>query len=262
MRYLCSALVLGILACLATLYRLPAGAADDEKNWGTLKGRIVFSGDKLPVPEELKVDKDPMHCLAKGKLLSEEWVVNKDSKGLRWVLVWLAPEPNAAGEKKPLAIHPSLKEIKEKEVVIDQPCCAFVPHVLAMREGQDLVAKNSAPISHNFHIVTDPRVNQEQNILIAAGGSHAFKGLRPQRLPIKVKCDIHGWMSGHVGVFAHPYFAVTDADGNFEIKLIPAGACRMVLFKDGWYGGSEANAGRRVTVQGGGTTDLGKFEWK
>src|SRR5262249_31965950 len=42
-------------------------AADDHKDWGTLKGRIVFAGDKLPETVELKVDKDQEHCLSKGK---------------------------------------------------------------------------------------------------------------------------------------------------------------------------------------------------
>src|SRR6516164_2874712 len=90
MRYFSSAAILGIVAGIALLVSLRiAPAADDDKSWGTLKGRIVFAGDKLPEPEELKVDKDQQHCLEKGKLYSGEWVVNKDNKGIRWVLVWL-----------------------------------------------------------------------------------------------------------------------------------------------------------------------------
>jgi hypothetical protein len=256
--YLSIAVVLGVLGSLAIVPApRDASAADDDKNWGTIKGRIVWEGDKLPVPEELKVDKDQKHCLEKGKLFSEEFVVNKDNKGLRWVLIWLTPETGA----KPLAIHPSLKEIKQKEVVMDQPCCAFVPHVVAMREGQDFIAKNSSPISHNFHIVPASAANAEQNVLIAAGNQQKFE-LRAQSRPIFVKCDIHGWMKGYVGVFAHPYFAVTDADGNFEIKQAPAGACQMVLFKEVWYGGSQKDAVRKLTIKGGETTDLGKIAWK
>lgn len=255
--YLAIAAGLGLLAALPILIPRAAPAAEDDKNWGSLKGRIVWEGDKLPDPEELKVDKDQKHCLEKGKLYSEEWVVNKDNKGLRWVLIWLVP--SAVG--KPLAIHPSLKEIKQKEAVMDQPCCAFVPHVVAMREGQDFIAKNSSPISHNFHIVPATANNAEQNLLIAAGSQQKFE-LRAQGRPIFVKCDIHGWMKGYIGVFAHPYFAVTDADGNFEIKLAPAGDCQMVLFKEVWYGGSQKDATRKVTIKGGATTELGKIAWK
>ena len=32
---------------------------------------------------------------------------------------------------------------------------------------------------------------------------------------IPIKCDIHGWMRAYVGVFDHPYFALTDENGDF-----------------------------------------------
>ena len=37
------------------------------------------------------------------------------------------------------------------------------------------------------------------------------------------KCDVHGWMNAYVGVLDHPYFAVTGADGKFELKALPPG---------------------------------------
>jgi hypothetical protein len=37
------------------------------------------------------------------------------------------------------------------------------------------------------------------------------------------KCDVHGWMNAYVGVLDHPYFAVTGADGKFELKSLPPG---------------------------------------
>ena len=40
----------------------------------------------------------------------------------------------------------------------------------------------------------------------------------------QVKCDVHPWMLAHVNVFDHPFFAVTGADGGFEIKGLPAGS--------------------------------------
>jgi len=38
-----------------------------------------------------------------------------------------------------------------------------------------------------------------------------------------VKCNIHPWMHGYIAVFKHPFFAVTDQEGHFEIKNVPAG---------------------------------------
>jgi hypothetical protein len=251
MRYFSTIALLGVLLGPAVL--LPA---DDDKTWGNIKGRIVWGGAKLPEPVQLNV----VNCPVKGKVFSEEWVVNKENKGIRWVFVWLAPDP--AGRTKALPVNPALKEIKEKEVVVDQPCCAFEPHALAIREGQKLVAKNSATIAHSFRLVTDPRRNSPAHVLIPAGGTFSFEDLRAQPEPIKVECEIHRWMQGSIGVFAHPYFAVTDADGKFDIKLAPAGDCQMLIYKDGWFGGSAASATRKITVKGGATTDLGNIDWK
>ena len=36
-------------------------------------------------------------------------------------------------------------------------------------------------------------------------------------------CNVHPEMSGYVVVATTPYFAVTDKDGNYEIKNVPAG---------------------------------------
>jgi carboxypeptidase family protein len=34
---------------------------------------------------------------------------------------------------------------------------------------------------------------------------------------------VHGWMNAYVGVLDHPYFAVTAADGTFDLKSLPPG---------------------------------------
>jgi uncharacterized protein (DUF2141 family) len=44
----------------------------------------------------------------------------------------------------------------------------------------------------------------------------------------KIKCDVHPWMSSWVGVFDNPFFAVTDADGSFELAGLPAGTYTVV----------------------------------
>ena len=40
---------------------------------------------------------------------------------------------------------------------------------------------------------------------------------------IEIKCDIHPWMRAYLGVFDHPYFAVSAADGGFTLKNLPPG---------------------------------------
>lgn len=252
----------GEAACCSACLETAAVADAADKDWGTIKGQIVYAGDKLPEVVELKVDKDQQHCLEKGKLFGEEWVVNKDNKGIRWVFVWLSPDPSAG--KKDVPIHPSLKDIKDKKVTIDQPCCAFEPHALAIREGQIVVAKNSSPIAHNFNYAGHPLVNQGKNQLMPPKSEFEIDNLRAdEKFPVSVSCNIHGWMKAYVRVFNHPYFAVTNEKGEFEIKNAPAGEWRLKIWHDsGWRGGAMGRDGEKITIKGGAVTDLGKLEMK
>jgi hypothetical protein len=40
---------------------------------------------------------------------------------------------------------------------------------------------------------------------------------------IPMKCQVHAWMRGYIGVLEHPYFAVTDGNGRFAIPHLPPG---------------------------------------
>jgi len=238
----------------------PGVTADDVKPaWGDVKGRVVWGDDKLPKREAEVIDKDKDHCAEKGPIYSEKWVVNQDNKGIRWAFVWLALDP--PDPRKKLPVHPSLEEIKEKEVVMDQPHCAFVPHALGLREGQNLVVKNSSPVPHDVRWAGSPLVNPGNDVLVPAKGSHTIKDLRKDRMPLLVSCSIHFWMKAYVRVFDHPYFAVTGADGAFEIKRAPAGNCRLVVWHEGvgWKGGAAGKDGEKITIKADETLDLGKL---
>lgn len=239
--------------------------AEEPAGWSTIKGQIVWGGGDLPKPQVLNVDKDKEHCLAKGQLMSEDWVINAKNNGIRWTFVWLAADPVPKGqEAKPLPIHPNLKNIKNAEVVLDQPCCAFIPHCLAIREGQVLVVKNSAPVPHNINWAGNPIKNPGGNVIIPAGGAHKIAGLKADRLPLQLSCNIHPWMKGRLAVLDHPYFAVTDENGKFEIPLAPAGEYRLKVYHEsvGWRGGAKGRDGEKITVKSSGDTDLGKIDLK
>lgn len=238
--------------CLA-LFDRPVTAQQDGE-WGTVQGSVVFKGP-IPAAKNVAVNKDEGHCLQKGPIPDESWVINPKNQGIRWTVVWLEPEKGAS----PLKIHPSLAKPKEDKVFIDQPCCKFEPRVLAMQEGQILVVKNSAPVAHNVNY-TSIR-NPSNNVLVPAGGEHQIPPLKADRLPMSIKCDIHGWMRGYVRIYNHPYFAITDADGKFEIKNAPAGKYRLVSWQEtaGW--GQGGREGVEVTIKGGGTIDM-KLELK
>ncbi len=246
-----------LVVCLAGLLASSASA----QGWGTVKGQVVFAG-KAPEREKANVDKDTAHCLSKGDIYKDELVVNPKNNGVRWVLVWLADPKDARNAKFVPPIHPSLKD-PPKTVEIDQPCCVFEPRVIGLQVGQKLVVKNSAPIPHNFKIDSIGG-GPVQNPLIPAKGQAVVDGFLPKALPTMYTCSIHGWMKGWIGSFPHPYFAVTNENGEFEIKNAPAGTFRLMLWQEavGWVvrdPKNPINRGKIITIKNGETTDLGKI---
>ncbi len=223
----------------------------DPPKWITLKGQVVLPADeKLPMLAPLIVNNNKQHCLAKGPLPDEKMLVNPKTRGIKNVVVWLRPaDADPKVQFDPKDIHPADAKRKPQEVVIDQPCCLFVPRVLAARVGDTIIVKNSAPVGYNFFWSSSD--NGNLNVNIPAGGKHTFQNpLVAESAPIQYKCTIHPWMLGYVRIFDHPYFAVTDADGNFEIKNVPTGNWRLVYWHEnvGFKDGRKGRAGDPVAI--------------
>jgi len=239
------------LPFVALVALMTTPAAGQDQQWGTIKGTVTWAGDAVPTRAELNVDKDKKECLAKGPLLSEDYVVDGKTKGVQWVMVWLVDAKDA---KAKLPVHPALQAFP-KTVAFDQPCCMFEPHVLGVRAGQVVEAKNSATIPHNVNVIGGAK-NPNENVIIPAGKSHEIKGWNASPTPVSVSCTIHPWMKMYIRVFDHPYYAVTDAQGNFEIKNAPAGDYKVVVWHEtnGWVVGDKT--GVPITVKAGGVTDF------
>jgi plastocyanin len=194
------------------------------EGWGTLKGQVVFGGD-LPVvqilQEQGKAAKDPNVCAKDGPIKSERLVVDPAGKGVKNVLVYL-PKPTAVNED-------TKKAAAAAKPVFDQKACVFEPHVVALMTGVTVTIKSSDPLNHN---VDSKLKNSPFNPTIAGGVSYPFTPVLPERTPGPVICDIHPWMSSWWMVLDHPYFAVTDDKGYYEIKNVPAGTQKVVVWQE------------------------------
>jgi plastocyanin len=241
-----------VLCCALVVLFAPGVRSEDKPEWVTIKGRVVFpDGKPVPVRAPLNVTQDKQHCLAKGAILDESVIVDPKTKGIKNVVVYLRPnDVTGKGEFQKNQIHPDDAKRKPADVVIDQPCCMFVPRVVCARVGDTIVVKNSAPIAHNFF--WDSAECGTHNPNIAAQTDWRMPNVLAKELgPIQYKCTIHPWMAGYVRVFDHPYYAVTDADGKFEIKNAPAGKFRIVFWhENGVRGGKTGRFGDPIDIKG------------
>ncbi len=200
------------------------GAAVAAEGFGTLKGRVVFGGN----PPERAVlvakgdanAKDPAIC-ATETIYSEALEVDPSTKGVKNALVYI-PKPTRVSEE-------AKSEKMQAKVEFDQDKCVFEPHVLPMMKGATILVKSSDQVTHN---VNTKLQNLKFNESISPNQSKEVKAEAVERAPGKVVCDIHPWMSAYWMVVDSPYFAVTDAQGNFEIKNVPAGAQKVVVWQE------------------------------
>jgi len=175
---------------------------------GDVTGKVSFQGP-APQATRLRMDADKFCAMAhKEPVVSEEVVVNKNGT-LKNVLVYVK---DGIGGKK--------FEPPKTAVLFDQKGCVYRPHVLGIMAGQELQVKNSDNTLHNVHAL--PKVNPGFNQGQPVPGIMKKTFAKPEE-PFKVKCEVHSWMGAYIGVFGHPYYAVTGDDGSFTLKNLPAG---------------------------------------
>lgn len=258
-------------AALILLVNVNAGRAQVKLNtdgFGSLSGKVTLDG-AVPAVEDwtarMKLNPDKACCLAgkPNEKVDRTWIVDPKSKAVQNVMVWVKPPAGKFFE-----IHKNFKTRKEI-VVIDQPHCCFIPRVSVFNPvyfdgvkmvptGQQLIIKNSAVVPHNVRATGHPKYNAGFNRNLPPGTElDALKDLKPadqlnpQQLPISVQCDIHTWMAGKLFVFDHPYYALTKADGTFEIPFVPAGAEVSIMAWHEGVGWVLTNKGSQITIEKG-----------
>jgi plastocyanin len=182
----------------------------DPATAGTIRGTIHFSGQP-PAPVPIDMDLDPACSLAGvGPNMSEQYVVHNG--GLANVYIYV--KQGLEGKKFPVPSAPA---------VLDQKGCRYVPHVLALMAGQKLEVRNEDSTMHNVHPAPAVDGNDQSNVSQAPKGQPVERTFNAPETMILVKCNQHPWMKSFVNVAANPFFAVSDADGTFEIAGLPPG---------------------------------------
>jgi len=231
---------------------LPAGAdaaADDAggsaaaaAGYGGLKGKVTFSGAP-PVLAALvsaaQIKPDDKDVCVLEKIPNERLVVQNG--GVQNVFIYLSKKP--AGTRMP--------EGTVTEMAMDHRACTFIPHAMVVMTGQPIRIKNSDGIAHNVH--TKPTRSGEFNSGIGANNADGIltSYKNAERTPARVICDYHTWMSAWHLPLDHPYGAVTNEAGEFELGDLPAGKHKFTIWHEG-----NVLAEKEVTITADQTTPL------
>jgi plastocyanin len=175
---------------------------------GTVVGHVKLTATPPPNPR-IPMGADP-NCLTinAGKRVVQEKILRAADGGLANVFVYVQGSFTGG-----LGIT--------SEATIDQRACTYHPRIQGARVGQTLAVKNSDSTLHNIHSMT--KKNNAFNTGQPVAGMVFKTQLKSEEVMLHVKCDVHPWMTGYIGVVTHPYYAVSDATGAFQITGVPGG---------------------------------------
>jgi plastocyanin len=171
----------------------------------------------------------------KQPMVDNSRIISKDISGVYQKTAALAPssyEPLSFVvyiEEAPLTRrNPSAeKEVSARpRFVMDQRELTFVPHVLPILVGSTVEFPNSDPVYHNVFSFSKSKTFDLGRY--PTGRSKAITFNKPGL--VKVYCDMHSQMNAFILVLANPYFTLTDAQGNYWIRDIPAGTYKVKVW--------------------------------
>ena len=214
--------ILWCMLWLTLVCQIAVANSAEEKEWGTLRGQFIYQGD-APKRARLRPYRRVEQFVA-SPLLDSSLLVNEKNHGIANVVIWLYRRP----KDEPISpIHSSYDKSAEAAVKVTSTLRSFEPHIVLLRTSQKLELVNGDTEGHNFKI--DPLMNEAFNILVPAGG-HFSKGLsfeKREHIPFHMDSSLYPWIRGFVFVQDHPYFTLTDSNGNFKIENLPVGTWKF-----------------------------------
>lgn len=169
---------------------------------GDLRGRVVLTGTP---PPETKIDLSKFPELAAkypSGLMTRRYQIGSDG-GLQNVLVSIRGD-----------FQGRMFEPPKSAAVFDHQDGVFAPYMMGIRTGQPLELRYPSGVV----LRADAKINK--GFAFISRETHVFA--KPE-VGVRLKCECHLWAFAYLGVFDHPFYAVTDHDGNYRIVGVPTG---------------------------------------
>ena len=182
----------------------------DYAHGATVSGVVRFTGVP-PKPVDIDMAADPVCAMSKNTM-TDDVVVDKSDGGLANVVV--SVQGGLGDRSYPITREP---------VIIDQRGCRFLPHVSAAMVGQAVHFLNSDDTIHNVHMSPTVQGNAAFDVSQNAHADPVTRYFTQPESMIPVRCNTHPWMHSYLSVLPNPFFTVTDKEGRFTIKGLPAG---------------------------------------
>ncbi len=198
-----------VLSMLAPVESLATG--------GTIEGKVSFTGKARRNPL-IQMGADP-NCLTinAGKKVIQKMVDLHRDRTVGNVFVHVTGDlPGGAPPAEP--------------ALVEQEGCIYHPRITGAVVGQTLKVRNNDSTLHNIHAISE--VGNDFNVGQPKAGMEYEYKLRKGEVMLRVKCDVHPWMVGYVGVKTHPYFAVTGDAGTFRIEGVPPGTHTLQAWQE------------------------------
>jgi hypothetical protein len=190
-------------------------AATPRADSGSIEGKVTYTGTP-PKMKPIDMSKEPVCAKQHNPPELTPTVVTGPGNSLEYVVVYIS----AGDQPGPPPSQP---------VRYDQKGCMYVPHVLAMQASQPLQIYSDDPVAHNIHPM--PKANPEWNKSQPPGTPPIdTKWEKPEF--ISVKCNIHPWMHGYFAVLKTSHYAITDDNGAFSLKGLPAGKYTVTAWQE------------------------------
>ena len=186
----------------------PARNPRAQAGTGQITGEIQFQGTK-PHLRAINMANDP-ECVEENQgreVYVQDGAVNPNNT-LPNAFVYVK---SGAPQSQPPA----------QPVTLDQQGCIYVPHVLGIMVGQTLKVVNSDFTTHNIHVMA--KNNPQWNTSQPPGAAPINNKFDNPEIMVPVECNEHRWMKAYIGVVANPFYDVSDTQGKFMIKGLPAG---------------------------------------